>query len=79
MLFSLGRIVLALYPRRLLAEDAMVDEAGSGLTLSYHAKSEVEVDAELAGVEKLRATIVKGLKRHSGVDTSGYFKAPFVT
>jgi len=26
----------------------MVDEAGSGLTLSHLAKSEVEVDAELA-------------------------------
>ena len=75
-------MVLALYPRKLLAEDATVDEAGSGfsgVTLSHLAKSEAEVDAELAEVEKLGATVVKGLKRSSGVDTSGYFKAPFVT
>jgi len=48
VLFSLGGIALALKPRKLLAEDAMVDEVGSGLTLSHLAKSEVEVDAELA-------------------------------
>src|SRR5204863_9363194 len=59
-LFSLGGIVLGLYPRKLLAEDVTVNENGagfSGITISYNAKSEKEVDEVLKEVEKLGATI----------------------
>ena len=47
ILFPLGGIVLALYPINLLAEDANVEDISngfSGITLSYNAKSEKEVD-----------------------------------
>ncbi len=79
VVFSLGGIGLALYPRKLLAEDATVDEAGSGfsgITLSYNAKSEAEVDEVLAEVEALEATIVKPAQKVFWGGYSGYFKDP---
>lgn len=79
VVFSLGGIGLALYPRKLLAEDATVDEAGSGfsgVTLSYNAKNEAEVDEVLVEVEKLGATIVKPAQKVFWGGYSGYFKDP---
>ena len=61
-LFSLGGMVLGLYPRNLLAEDATINHEGtgfSGISISYNAKSELEVDEVLKEVEKLGATIIK--------------------
>lgn len=61
-LFPLGGIVLALYPQKLLADDATVTSEGnsfSGITLSYNAKSEEEVDEVLNEVKQLGATIIK--------------------
>ena len=46
-LFPLGGIILALYPRHALAEDATLQYQPSGvpgLSFSYNAKSEKEVD-----------------------------------
>ena len=77
VVFSLGGIGLALYPRKLLAEDATVDGAGSGfsgVTLSYNAKNEDEVDAVLTEVKKLGATIVKPAQKAFWGGYSGYFK-----
>jgi uncharacterized protein len=77
VLFSLGEMVLALYPRRLLAEDATVEAAGSGfsgITLSHLAKSEAEVEAVLAEVAKLGATVVKPAQKVFWGGYSGYFK-----
>lgn len=79
VLFDLGGVGLALYPRQLLAEDATVPEAGSGfsgITLSYNAKNEAEVDAVLAEVKKLGATIVKPAQKVFWGGYSGYFKDP---
>lgn len=48
--FPLGGMVLALHPRDALAKDASVDSSGtgfSGITLSYNAHSEEEVDSVL--------------------------------
>ena len=62
ILFPLGGIVLSLYPKKLLAEDATVDYKGSGfagITLSYNAKNETEVDEVLKKVASLGATILK--------------------
>src|SRR6478735_1865158 len=62
ILFPLGGIVLGLYPRKLLAEDAGVDDTAakfSGITLSYNAKSEKEVEEILEEVKKLGASIIK--------------------
>jgi uncharacterized protein len=77
VLFSLGGMALALYPRKLLAEDATVETAGSGfsgVTLSHLAKSEAEVEAVLDEVEKLGANVVKCAQKVFWGGYSGYFK-----
>ena len=77
VLFDLGGVGLALYSRKMLAEDATVSEAGSGfsgITLSYNAKNEAEVDQVLAEVSKLGATIVKPAQKVFWGGYSGYFK-----
>lgn len=78
-LFSLGGIVMALYPRKLLAEDATVQDIPtgfSGITLSYNAKSEEEVDQVIEEVEKLGAIIEKPPQKVFWGGYSGYFKDP---
>jgi catechol 2,3-dioxygenase-like lactoylglutathione lyase family enzyme len=79
ILFPLGGIVLGLYPRKLLAEDAGVDDAAakfSGITLAYNAKSEKEVEEILDEVEKLGASIIKPAQKVFWGGYSGYFKDP---
>jgi uncharacterized protein len=76
-LFPLGGITLALYPLEELSDDVTlkyVPTMFSGLTLSYNAKSEVEVDEVLAKVNKLGATIVKPAQKVFWGGYSGYFK-----
>jgi uncharacterized protein len=76
-LFHLGGIVMALYPRKLLAEDANVSDKGSGfpgITLSINAKSEKEVEDILKEVEKLGAKIIKPAQKVFWGGYSGYFK-----
>ena len=76
-LFPLGGIVLALHPRKDLAEDATVSPEGSGfsgITLSYNAKSEKEVDDVLKKVESLGATVIKPAQKVYWGGYSGYFK-----
>ena len=76
-IFPLGGIALALYPRDLLAQDATVADTPtgfSGLTISYNAKNEKEVDAVLEEVAKLGATIVKPAQRVFWGGYSGYFE-----
>jgi uncharacterized protein len=78
-LFSLGGIVLGLYPRKLLADDATVDDKGngfSGITISHNAKSETEVDEVLKQVEQLGATISKPAQKAFWGGYNGYFKDP---
>lgn len=75
--FPLGGIVLALHPRRALAEDATVDPSGtgfSGITLSYNARSEAEVDEVMKKVKSLGATIIKTAQKVYWGGYSGYFK-----
>jgi uncharacterized protein len=77
--FDLGGFGLALYPRKLLAEDATVPEYGSGfsgITLSFNAKSEAEADQVLAEVSKHGASIVKPAQKVFWGGYSGYFKDP---
>lgn len=76
-LFPLGGITLALYPRQALAEDAAVDNEPcgfSGITLSYNAKSEKEVDDVLKEVSRLGATIIKPAQKVFWGGYSGYFR-----
>jgi predicted lactoylglutathione lyase len=76
-LFPLGGITLALYPREELAKDATLPYQPtefSGLTLSYNAKSEKEVNDVLKQVEKLGAKIIKPAQKVFWGGYSGYFK-----
>ena len=76
-LFPLGGIILSLYPRKLLADDATIKDEPigfSGITLAYNAKSENEVDEVLKQVEKLGATIVKQAQKVFWGGYGGYFK-----
>lgn len=76
-LFPLGGMVLALHPRTALAEDATLSPTGSGfsgLTISYNAKSEKEVDEVLDKIKKLGATIIKPAQKVYWGGYSGYFK-----
>ncbi len=79
IVYSLGGIGLALYPRKLLAKDATVEETGSGfsgVTLSHIAKNEAEVDAILEEAVKAGATLVKPAQKVFWGGYSGYFKDP---
>jgi uncharacterized protein len=76
-LFPLGGITLALYPRQDLAKDATLSyqpTGFSGLTISYNAKSEKEVDEILKHVADLGATIIKPAQKVFWGGYSGYFK-----
>lgn len=76
-LFDLGGIILALHPRHELAADttlAYQPSQFSGLTLSHNTRSEQEVDAVLAQVEKLGAQIIKPAQKVYWGGYSGYFK-----
>ena len=75
--FQLGGIVLALYPREKLAEDANVPSDGNGfsaITIGFNAKSEEEVDQVLAKVQSLGAELVKKAEKVFWGGYSGYFK-----
>jgi hypothetical protein len=77
--FSLGGVVLALYPREKLAEDAHVNPAGSGfsgITLAHNTKSQEEVDQVLQTVENLGAKIIKKAEKVFWGGYSGYFADP---
>ena len=76
-LFPLGGIVLALHPRKDLAADVTVSPEGSGfsgITLSYNAKSEKEVDEVLEKVRRLGASVIKPAQKVYWGGYSGYFK-----
>lgn len=77
--FQLGGIVLSLYPRDKLAEDATLPPQGSGFpgfTLAFNTRSREEVDEILAQVEKLGARIVKPAQEVFWGGYSGYFADP---
>lgn len=80
--FPMGGVVLALYPRAGLAEDAMVDPSGSGftgITLAHNCKNEAEVDAVMAEAAALGASgarIVKPAQKVFWGGYSGYFADP---
>ena len=77
IIFPLGGAALALYPRNLLAEDTTLQDEPtgfSGITFTYNAKSEKEVDAVLEEVKKLGATMIKPAQKVFWGGYSGYFK-----
>ena len=72
-----GGVVLSLYPRDLLAEDACLapnpSSGFSGVTLAQNVESPAAVDAVLALAEKAGATILKPGQTVFWGGYSGYF------
>lgn len=76
-LFPLGGMTLALHPREELAADTTLDYQPStfyGLTISYNAKSEEEVNEVMREIKKIGGTIVKAPQKVFWGGYSGYFK-----
>jgi catechol 2,3-dioxygenase-like lactoylglutathione lyase family enzyme len=74
-----GCVVLGLYPKHLLAEDAKLDPGGSGFggaTLAQNVASKAEVDAALEAVRAAGAKILKPAEDTFWGGYSGYFADP---
>ena len=70
--FQAGGVVLGLYPREKLAEDALTSPEGNGfagITLAYNAQSEQEVDAIIAELKPKAWKSSSVRKRFSGAGT----------
>ena len=77
--FQAGGVVLGLYPRDLLAEDALVSPEGSGfsgITLAHNARSESEVDAIIDTLRSKGVRIVKEPQKVFWGGYSSYFADP---
>jgi catechol 2,3-dioxygenase-like lactoylglutathione lyase family enzyme len=77
--FQLGGSVLALHPRRLLAEDAALADDGrgfGGVTLAYNTRTREEVDAVLAQAAAAGARILKSARDTLWGGYTGYFADP---
>jgi uncharacterized protein len=77
--FDAGGVVLALYGRAALAEDATVANSTSelsGIALAHNARSEADVDAVLAEAVAAGATLIKPAAKAFWGGYSGYFADP---
>ena len=77
--FRTGGVVLALYPRELLAADARVTAEGSGfrgVTLAHNVAEREQVDATLTEAEAAGATVIKPAEDVFWGGRSGYFADP---
>ena len=77
--FSMGGVVLSIYPRDRLAEDATVSQEGQGfegITLAYNAQSRQEVDEVLRLAASLGGKIVKPAQDVFWGGYNGYFSDP---
>lgn len=77
--FQLGSVVLALYPKHLLEEDATITMNSSGyspFTLACNATSEAEVDELLQKAVDAGAKLVKPAQKVFWGGYSGYFADP---
>ena len=79
--FQLGGIALAVWDRKLLAEDSTVVDRGGfgGVTLAYNVRSAEEVDAVLAEAEAAGATIGRRARARSGAATQACSSTPTAT
>ena len=74
-----GGVVLALYGRGPLAEDATVPDSApgfSGIALAHNARSEADVDAALAEAVAAGAKLIKPAAKTFWGGYSGYFADP---
>ncbi len=77
--YQAGGMVLALYRRNALAEDAHLPAEGSGfggITLAYNARDRREVETALAEAAAAGATILKPAQDVFWGGYSGYFADP---
>lgn len=77
--FHMSGAILALYPRHLLAEDAMVDPSGSGfdgVTLAQNVAKKEDVKNALDQAQKAGAKVVKPAQDVFWGGHSGYFSDP---
>lgn len=77
--FQAGGMILALFPRQALAEDALTSPEGSGfsgITLAYNARSESEVDEIIADLRSKGVKIVKEPQKVFWGGYSSYFADP---
>ena len=77
--FQMGGLVLALYPRDGLAEDATVPACGEGfrgITLAHNVREKHEVAAILDLAQRAGGTIVKPAQDVFWGGHSGYFSDP---
>ncbi|MCX5494147.1 VOC family protein [Kaistia dalseonensis] len=77
--FQLSGVVLALFERNALADDATVAPAGDGfrgVTLAHNVESEAAVDAALAHAVRSGARLVKPASKVFWGGYSGYFSDP---
>lgn len=77
--FQAGGVILALYPREELAEDAVISPKGSGFsgfTLAYNANSEAEVDEIITNLKSKGVKIIKEPQKVSWGGYSSYFADP---
>lgn len=77
--FNLNGIVLSVFPKSSLAEDATVSAEGSGfsgITLAHNTKDKEEVDQVLAFAKSAGVTIVKPAHDTFWGGYGGYFSDP---
>jgi len=77
--FQAGGVVLALYAREKLAEDALTSPEGSGfsgITLAYSARSESDVDEIISDLKSKGVKIVKEPQKVFWGGYSSYFADP---
>ena len=77
--FQLNGILLSLYPREKLAEDATVSSAGEGFkgfTIAYNTRSKEEVDKVIEDLESKGVKIVKRPEEVFWGGYSGYISDP---
>jgi len=77
--FQAGGVVLALYPRVLLAADAHVSPEGSGfggITLAHNVRQKEDVDRVLADAVAAGALLMKAAEEAEWGGYSGYFADP---
>jgi hypothetical protein len=77
--FQAGGVVLAIYPREKLAEDALTTPEGSGfsgVTLAFNARSETEVDEIIKTLRSKGVQIIKDPQKVFWGGYSSYFADP---
>lgn len=77
--FDMGGVVLSLFGREALAEDARASASGEGfrgVTIAHNVRSEAEVNAAIDAARRAGARVVKEPERVFWGGYSGYFADP---